>query len=715
MVLGDSMSRNKKDIPFLEEDNMAQDFLEKPQRKNKGNGQKRKDIDLGSYVPENFDTDDFLKPKSNIKEDEYKTTKMELPTRKEFTKRENILKELPKAEKENFEDKENKKPMKRKKGFAIFISFLFTLMLLCSILFVGYAILFGSEQIKQTELIINSLLLFLLSIFMIVSYGAKKEGRKKRFAFFSTVTMTGFILFNLLTNFNIIQLPTNTIMKDFTGKTITEALKWADAHHIKVSQKYDNSEVFEEYSVIKQDVYPNTLLKSVDEITFIVSNGPDYDKEVSISDMTGWNIDDAVKVIDDNFLNNVKVEYEENNDTAKDIILSQSKKGSMKRSDEMVLKVSLGKKEDLEKVEMINLKNMTEFKATLWLKRNGIPYEMNRDFNTKVKKGNIMKQDAKKGETLDPKTALVHLTASKGKKIVVPNLASMSTKDITKWVVENRLKIAFSDKYDRKIEKGKVISANYKEKEEIEEGTLIEIVTSKGQLTLPKFDDLGAFRDWAATYNILYIEEYQQNKDVEKGKIIHFSANPGDVLNPDDQLTVYISSGSTIVVPNFVGRKKTDIEKLCKETGLQCTFYYAGTSSKDKDIALSQNKKAGSEVLKDTYVNIGLSTGKNTSNGNNNVNTNPNKPDGGGSKPSPTPTPTPNCKTTSFYIQPDYISIDNPEKTCSNVKAAYSGYSINCNYIASDSGRKGQILNTGSLNGTTINSCKTVTINIKNN
>ena len=657
---------------------------------------KKKEIDLSNYVKN--DDDFFLEENNKLKNYHDRFNKEK--ERTEFEVRKDP------EEKINRYKIKNVKPKTR---FNILIMFLFIFMFLSSIAFIGYTILFGDNQINQVSNIINSFLFFGIAICMMVSYGADDGAKKKAFGFLGSITITGLLAFNLLTNLNILNLPTNSVMKDFTGKTITEAMKWADANKITIEQVYDNSDTIEEFNIIMQDIYPNILLKNVDKVEFRVSSGPDYDKEVVLPNMIDWNIDEAVKQIDSNFLNNVDVNFEGNVEIERDIIISQSKSGNMKRNDKVEFTVSLGDSALLESLDMIDIKNMSYFKAGLWLKRNGIKFNVTYEFSDKVKRNHVISQSITKGKNISPHTDTIDIVVSRGKKIIVPDLSKMNMKEITKWIVDNRLKIEFSDKYDMKIKKGKVIESNYKEKDEIEEGSLVKIVTSKGQLKMPKFTSLDEFRRWANRYGVKYTEEYIQDKNVEKGKIIKFSANPGDVLNTSDPIIVYISSGDTIVVPNFVGRKKADIEKMCKDTGLQCTFYYAGVSSRDKDIALSQNKRAGSEVVKDTYVNVGLSSGK-TSN-NPNVNTGNTKP--ATPNPIPTPTPVPTCNTTVFRLQPHYVVQHNPTATCNNVKNAYPGYNIVCNLIDSDTGYQGAILQ--SPNGQTINSCNAVSIVIRRN
>jgi beta-lactam-binding protein with PASTA domain len=122
------------------------------------------------------------------------------------------------------------------------------------------------------------------------------------------------------------------------------------------------------------------------------------------------------------------------------------------------------------------------------------------------------------------------------------------------------------------------------------------------------FTSLNEFRTWAQEYNINIDEVYEFNKE-PKGTIFKYSIAKDAVINPDDTIIVYISNGSPIEIPNFFGKTKASITSTCNSIGLKCSFTYNGYSTYEKDIATSQNKKAGSDVISGTSITIGLSSG----------------------------------------------------------------------------------------------------------
>ena len=260
----------------------------------------------------------------------------------------------------------------------------------------------------------------------------------------------------------------------------------------------------------------------------------------------------------------------------------------------------------------------------------------------------------------------------------------MSTGEVTNWVIANKLKVRFEERYHATVKKGYIIESNYKENDVVEEGTLIEVTSSKGKLVMKKFNNINEFRSWANEHDIKIQEEYEQSKTVDKGSIIKFSIEEGTPVNTGDVITVYISTGSTIVIPNFVGKSKSNIESTCKELGLNCTFSYGGKSNYNKDIAISQNKKPNSEVIPDTYVNIVLSEGKVTSSSSTNNTNNTSNNNSGGStvKPTPTPTlkptptPTPTCQVVTYEIGRELNNIFANNDGFENTKnALYSHFS----------------------------------------
>lgn len=545
---------------------------------------------------------------------------------------------------------------------------------------------FYLKEYGKKELLANGILLVPL-FFASTSCFLKGKG-KKISTLLCDITLILAIVVTLGIKLEYIKIPQGNVLPDFTSKELTEVMEYTKQNHITLEQVYEYSDNIEEYYIISQSVKAGTKLSEVKSLSVTVSYGPNYDKEIILPSMVGWNIDDALKTIKDNFLNNVTINYVLSEESEKDIITSQSVMGQMKRNTELLLEVSLGNGSDLIPVNLIDFKNMSLFDATLWLKRNGISYELQYDFSDNINRNYVLSQSEKEGVMIDPKIGKVTLIISKGKQIIVPDLLSMSIDEVISWISTNNLKINFEDRYDRTVELGKMIEVSHQQGSIIEEGTTIKVITSKGQLKMKEFSNINDFRTWATRYGITFTEEYEFNASIPKGEIISFSVPTGDVIDINNSILVRISNGSAITIPNFIGQTKTNIQNQCKNIGLVCSFYYEN-SSKTKDTAIYQNKKSGSSVVSGTNIKIGLSSGV-------------------------TPTTPPSCDTSKgayFYIAPG----SNGSQVLAATKNQNPGFTINANYVdkcENGASTSGMVCNSSTYDEKWISYCTTITLTI---
>jgi len=465
----------------------------------------------------------------------------------------------------------------------------------------------SNNLINNTEEIIKVLIILLIVImFSIYSF---KNDKGNILSILSSILLIIYSVFNIGLDYNFIKLNEQGYVKDFTNKSLTEVVKWANSNNIELEQIYETSDLVEEYDIISQDIKEGTLEKEVDKLTVVVSSGPNYDKEIILPSFIGQNVDEVIKFVDENFLTNVNIDFIESTE-ARDNIIEQDKKGQIRRSDKVNMVASIGALEDIGEMNMKDLSNLDLFHATTWLKRYGFKYVLEYEYSDKIEKNNVISQSIEKDTKVNPLETEITLTLSKGPKIKVINLKEMSVDEITNWVIENSLKIEFIEEYDESVELGKVINVSVNENDEIEQGTLITVTISKGQLKMESFKTAAEFRDWAEKYGIEYNEEYKFDDNVSSGGIISSSHKEGDVIKNSDTVNIVVSQGKSVTIPNFVGKSKSEITKTCSSLGLKCTFKYGGyNDSVSKDTATNQNKKNGSKVASGTSVVITLSSG----------------------------------------------------------------------------------------------------------
>lgn len=521
------------------------------------------------------------------------------------------IKKPKKIKKEN-----NTNDIKKPKAANIFLSITYVAAIFLFI----FLILDSANQINQIYQIINAFLILFIVTSFLVSF--KKSFFKNKS--FATVTTSLLVLititFNGLYMTKVIKLPTQNFLPDFESKNLTKAINWTEENNIKTEQNFEYSDTEEKYSIISQSKKPETLTKNIKKVDFTVSNGPDYNKDVILTDMTNWNVDDVLKFIDNNFLNSVAINFEENLNIKKDTVISQSNTGNIKRNIALIFNVSLGDKNSLKPIKLKDLKNESLLHAEVYLGRNGILYELKYDFSNTIKKGNVITSSVKEGTTVKPDEKIT-LTISKGKEIKVPNLKNKTMSYITKWMVKNNIQINYKDRYDNNIKSGRVIESNYKEGDIIEEGTTVDIIFSKGPLVMKKFDNINDFKSWADTNGIKYEIKEEFNEEIEKDKIIKTSIEEGKNINLEETITVYVSKGIAVKVPNFIGNSKSEVQKECDSLGINCTFKEE-YSTKSSGKVINQSIAEGTQISKGDTITITIATNKKTSNNSNKTSNN---------------------------------------------------------------------------------------------
>ena len=478
-----------------------------------------------------------------------------------------------------------------------------------------FLILDSSNRIDQIYQIINAFLILIIVTCFLISFKKSFFKNKSVPTTITAILVLGTIAFNGLYMTKIINLPTQSFLPDFESENLTKAINWTEQNNVKTDQNFEYSDTTKKYSVISQSKKPETLTKNIKQVDFVVSNGPDYNKEIILADMTNWNVDDVLKFIEDNFLSEITINFEENENIKKDTVISQSKTGTIKRNEPIIFTVSLGDKDALSPIKLKELKNQSLLNAEVYLGRNGILYELKYEFSDTIEKGHVINSNPKKGTTVKP-DEIVTLTISKGKEIKVPNLKNKTMSYVTKWMVENNLQINYKDKYDSKIKSGRVIESNYKEGDIIEEGTTVDITFSKGPLIMKKFDNINDFKSWADTNGIKYEIKEEFNDEFEKDKIIKTSIEEGKNINLENTITVYVSKGKAVTVPNFNGMTKSEVQKECNNIGITCTFNEE-YSTKSSGKVIRQSIAEGTQISKGDNIVITISTNKKTTSNSN--------------------------------------------------------------------------------------------------
>ena len=654
------------------------------------------------------------------------TTKSNNKTKKQVKPKEEKIEEVKEVKEEVKEEKPllNTKEIKNLIGDDYeakkvipyhhpFVNIVVIITMIISLLSFGN-ILFCEES-SVLMILTNLLFTVFIILFGVISITYKRKS--KNMILFSCLLLIVYFLLQFNGQFNVVSSPIS-LAPNFSGKSITEVMKWADKNKVKIEQEYEYSDMIPEYSVISQSIDAGTSLKNIDTIVVSISEGPNPAKEIMVPNMITWNSDKVLRFIEDNYMSNVEVEFVQS-DKLKDTVIEQSASGSLKRDDSLKLTFSYGEELGFEEVSIIDFKNMSEFEVIFYMKKNQLNYSFDHEFDSKTKKGYAFKQNVPVGDKVKVNDKIVVVTISKGPEIKIPDFTKYSMTEVAEWAIKNKVKISFENEYDENVKENNIIRSEYREGDIIEQGTIVKIIISRGSLKMPKIKNLGEFYDWAAKYNISYEEVHEFHDSVPAGEVISYSYKTGEAIKKDNPIIVKISDGVKKTVPNVIGMTRKDAINKIQSAGFNYSVSYRN-STEAKDKVLGQSIQAGSEVSQGTTITITVSNGKKESSGGNNNNS------GGSSTPTPTPTPTPNptptpdpepvCENVTVYVYDELYDTQNPTNTCRNIKNRYPSLNFSCSYVEDQGLQNGILKNAGNVDDQIKSTCENISLVIvKNN
>ncbi len=187
-------------------------------------------------------------------------------------------------------------------------------------------------------------------------------------------------------------------------------------------------------------------------------------------------------------------------------------------------------------------------------------------FSMEYDKDIVVSQSLPAGKKVRPNTPIT-ITVSKGpdpsEEITFPDIRNMTQSELNDWIRENKLsKTKLTTQYSTTVEAGNVISYELKNVDEgdFTRGSTLNIVCSKGpapagQATVEDFKgkSIAEVENWAKQKKIHLVQTEAFSDTVQTGMIISQSVASGQALKEGETLSVVVSKGKGVRIPNMVG------------------------------------------------------------------------------------------------------------------------------------------------------------------
>ncbi|HET9539536.1 MAG TPA: Stk1 family PASTA domain-containing Ser/Thr kinase [Candidatus Limnocylindria bacterium] len=143
------------------------------------------------------------------------------------------------------------------------------------------------------------------------------------------------------------------------------------------------------------------------------------------------------------------------------------------------------------------------------------------------------------------------------------------------------------------------------------------------QITLPDYEGqpIAAVRADLDRLGLVHTEEREASDELARNLVISTDPEAGSEVSEGDSITVVISNGAeTVAVPNLIGQTRNEATATLNAAGLQLGQVDNEPSAQEAGTVIRSDPGAGTDVERNSQVNLVLSTGP---------------------TPSPTPQPTP--------------------------------------------------------------------------
>lgn len=274
-------------------------------------------------------------------------------------------------------------------------------------------------------------------------------------------------------------------------------------------------------------------------------------------------------------------------------------------------------------VRLINQVEMKEFvgtsiaEARTWGLANNITIEEDKVFSIEYDENMIIEQSVEASGKLQ-KGSVLKLTVSKGPDpdeiIEIPDLESMTLNDVNEWRRSLRLDgVTVREEYDDEIEEGHFIKKEFARNVDEEayrrrDGLLIYM--SKGvevfekNISVPNFKDKSKteVENWAKENEIDLTIEERASSTVEIDHVISQSIEADEKIAKHDEMTVVVSLGKSITVPNFSHYTSEDASNIAQELNTLVQQRYSPTVPFGR--LISQSEPAGKELIVDENMPV---------------------------------------------------------------------------------------------------------------
>ena len=239
--------------------------------------------------------------------------------------------------------------------------------------------------------------------------------------------------------------------------------------------------------------------------------------------------------------------------------------------------------------------------------------------------GCVLKQSVKAGEYVKKGDSVI-LTVNKGdgltdvsvstENVKVPDIVGMKMTQAANLLKESKLRISIVEaQYSDEYEAGTVLAQETKAAASVPAGTVINVTVSLGKqqfvvpdvLYMPEQNAKDSLTENHLQFKILY----EESDMVAAGVVLRQFPKFGKAVESQTVVTLTVSSGFKVTVPDVVGKKESDAKAALTEARLGCKVVYEPSTTVKQGTVIRQSPNNGNKIEQGSVVEIVVSSGNN--------------------------------------------------------------------------------------------------------
>ncbi len=261
------------------------------------------------------------------------------------------------------------------------------------------------------------------------------------------------------------------------------------------------------------------------------------------------------------------------------------------------------------------------------------PYEEdfqdNREFDDEYEEDNYSKSSEKRVVLLAVLTSIIiilgisffgfhYIDSKKVVPIYTPDFKGKTYDEADALAKEKGIEVKKADEVYDESEVGLVVSQDIKPNDQIQEGTVVNLVLSLGSnmVDVPSVvnkEEMSAINEFK-NVDLNPVFSYEPSDDVTKGIVIRQEPEGKAKAQKGSDVKIYVSDGpevKMVVIPNVVGKTEAEAKQLLKDMDLVVGNVTTSPSATyEKGLVVKQTVEAEKEMPTKTIVGIVVSSGK---------------------------------------------------------------------------------------------------------